>query len=57
MVKNHKQNFLYEHFDEICKIFQKARRELLAGRRSAAPEVWRMRSDEAQFAELKTLAS
>ena len=23
MVKNHKQNFLYEHFDEICKIFQK----------------------------------
>ena len=23
MVKNHKQNFLYEHFDDICKIFQK----------------------------------
>src|SRR4029079_360806 len=23
MVKNHRQNFLYEHFDEICKIFQK----------------------------------
>ena len=23
MVKNHQQNFLYEHFDDICKIFQK----------------------------------
>src|SRR3954449_911871 len=23
MVKNHRQNFLYEHFDRICKIFQK----------------------------------
>ena len=23
MVKNHKQNFLYEHFEDICKIFQK----------------------------------
>src|SRR5262249_13908843 len=23
MVKNHRQNMLYEHFDEICKIFQK----------------------------------
>ena len=23
MVKNHKQNLLYEHFDDICKIFQK----------------------------------
>src|SRR5579871_3086997 len=23
MVKNHRQNLLYEHFDEICKIFQK----------------------------------
>ena len=36
MVKNHKQNFLYEHFDEICKIFPEARRQLLAGRRLAA---------------------
>src|SRR5947199_5154797 len=23
MVKNHKQNFLYEYFEDICKIFQK----------------------------------
>jgi len=23
MVKNHRQNFLYEHFEEICRIFQK----------------------------------
>jgi len=23
MVKNHKQNLLYEHFEDICKIFQK----------------------------------
>ena len=31
MVKNHKQNLLYEHFDEICKIFPKVRRQLFAG--------------------------
>ena len=23
MVKNHKQNILYERFEDICKIFQK----------------------------------
>jgi phosphomethylpyrimidine synthase len=23
MVKNHKQNFLYEYFEDICNIFQK----------------------------------
>ena len=25
MVKNHKQNLLYEYFEDICKIFQKRR--------------------------------
>src|SRR5579863_9370934 len=54
MVKNHKQNFLYEHFDEICKIFQKhdVSFSLGAGLR---PGCVADASDAAQFAELKTL--
>ena len=36
MVKNHKQNLLYERFDDICKIFQKYDVTLLARRRPAA---------------------
>ena len=37
MAHNHKQNFLYEHFDDICKIFAEARRQLFAGRRTCVP--------------------
>jgi len=32
MVKNHKQNLLYEHFEDICKIFQKHDVNVLIGR-------------------------
>jgi len=54
MVKNHKQNFLYEHFDAICKIFQKhdVSFSLCDGLR---PGCLADASDAAQFAELKTL--
>ncbi len=46
MAYNHKQNFLYERFDDICKIFEKY--DVSSGCVADA-------SDEAQFAELKTL--
>ena len=36
MVKNHRQNFLYEYFEDICKIFQKYDVTLFPGRRAAA---------------------
>ena len=32
---HHKENFLYTHFEEICEIMKRLRRELLAGRRPA----------------------
>jgi phosphomethylpyrimidine synthase len=32
----HRQNFLYENFDAICKIFAEARCEFFAGRRIAS---------------------
>ena len=54
MVKNHKQNFLYEHFDEICKIFQKHDVSFSLGD-GLRPGSLADASDEAQFAELKTL--
>jgi phosphomethylpyrimidine synthase len=54
MVKNHKQNFLYEHFDEICKIFQKHDVSFSLGD-GLRPGCVADASDEAQFAELKTL--
>src|SRR5579871_6261888 len=54
MVKNHKQNFLYEHFDEICKIFQKHDVSFSLGD-GLRPGCLADASDEAQFAELKTL--
>jgi phosphomethylpyrimidine synthase len=54
MVKNHKQNFLYEHFDEICKIFQKHDVSFSLGD-GLRPGSVADASDEAQFAELKTL--
>lgn len=54
MVKNHKQNFLYERFDEICKIFQKHDVSFSLGD-GLRPGCLADASDEAQFAELKTL--
>ena len=54
MVRNHRQNFLYEHFDEICKIFQKHDVSFSLGD-GLRPGSLADASDEAQFAELKTL--
>jgi phosphomethylpyrimidine synthase len=54
MVKNHRQNFLYEHFDEICKIFQKHDVSFSLGD-GLRPGCLADASDAAQFAELKTL--
>jgi phosphomethylpyrimidine synthase len=54
MVKNHKQNLLYEHFDEICKIFQKHDVSFSLGD-GLRPGCLADASDAAQFAELKTL--
>jgi len=54
MVKHHKQNFLYEHFDEICKIFQKHDVSFSLGD-GLRPGSIADASDAAQFAELKTL--
>jgi phosphomethylpyrimidine synthase len=54
MVKNHRQNFLYERFDEICKIFQKHDVSFSLGD-GLRPGCLADASDEAQFAELKTL--
>ncbi len=54
MVKNHKQNFLYEHFDDICKIFQKHDVSFSLGD-GLRPGCVADASDAAQFAELKTL--
>lgn len=54
MVKNHKQNFLYESFEEICKIFQKYDVSFSLGD-GLRPGALADASDEAQFAELKTL--
>jgi phosphomethylpyrimidine synthase len=54
MVKNHRQNFLYEHFAEICKIFQKYDVSFSLGD-GLRPGCIADASDAAQFAELKTL--
>jgi phosphomethylpyrimidine synthase len=54
MVKNHKQNLLYEHFDRLCKIFQKYDVTFSLGD-GLRPGSLADASDEAQFAELKTL--
>ncbi|MDR3419231.1 MAG: phosphomethylpyrimidine synthase ThiC, partial [Nevskia sp.] len=53
MVKNHRQNFLYEHFTDICKIFQKHDVSFSLGD-GLRPGSLADASDEAQFAELKT---
>lgn len=54
MVRNHKQNFLYERFEDICKIFQKYDVTFSLGD-ALRPGCIADASDEAQFAELKTL--
>ena len=54
MVKNHRQNFLYERFEDICKIFQKYDVSFSLGD-GLRPGSLADASDEAQFAELKTL--
>ena len=54
MVKNHRQNLLYEHFDDICKIFQKHDVSFSLGD-GLRPGCLADASDAAQFAELKTL--
>jgi len=54
MVKNHKQNMLYECFEDICKIFAKHDVSFSLGD-GLRPGSVADASDEAQFAELKTL--
>jgi phosphomethylpyrimidine synthase len=54
MVKNHKQNFLYERFEDICKILRKYDVSFSLGD-GLRPGSIADASDEAQFAELKTL--
>ena len=54
MVKNHRQNLLYEHFEDICKIFKKYDVSFSLGD-GLRPGSLADASDEAQFAELKTL--
>ena len=54
MVKNHKQNFLYECFEDICKILQKHDVSFSLGD-GLRPGSIADASDAAQFAELKTL--
>jgi phosphomethylpyrimidine synthase len=54
MVKNHKQNFLYERFEDICKILAKHDVSFSLGD-GLRPGSIADASDQAQFAELKTL--
>ncbi len=54
MVKNHRQNFLYERFEDICKIFQKHDVCFSLGD-GLRPGCLADASDDAQFAELRTL--
>src|ERR1700704_2948119 len=54
MAYNHKQNFLYDRFDDICKIFKKYDVSFSLGD-GLRPGCVADASDEAQFSELKTL--
>jgi phosphomethylpyrimidine synthase len=54
MVRHHRQNMLYENFDEICKIFQKYDVSFSLGD-GLRPGSIADASDAAQFAELETL--
>jgi phosphomethylpyrimidine synthase len=51
---HHKQNFLYEYFDRVCEIFKKYDVSFSLGD-GLRPGCLADASDEAQFAELKTL--
>ncbi len=51
---HNKQNFLYDHFDELCKIFKKHDVSFSLGD-GLRPGCLADASDEAQFAELDTL--
>ena len=53
-VENNQQNFLYTHFEDICKIFQKYDVSFSLGD-GLRPGCLADASDEAQFAELETL--
>src|SRR2546430_11998235 len=54
MAHHHRQNFLYERFEDICKIFAKHDVSFSLGD-GLRPGCVADASDEAQFAELKTL--
>ena len=54
MVRNHRQNMLYERFEDICRIFRKYDVSFSLGD-GLRPGCLADASDEAQFAELKTL--
>jgi phosphomethylpyrimidine synthase len=54
MAHHHKQNFLYERFDDICKIFKQYDVAFSLGD-GLRPGCVADASDEAQFAELRTL--
>jgi phosphomethylpyrimidine synthase len=54
MAAHGKQNFLYEHFDDLCKIFKKHDVSFSLGD-GLRPGCLADASDEAQFAELKVL--
>ncbi len=54
MVKNHRQNLLYEHFEDICKILKKHDVSFSLGD-GLRPGSLADASDQAQFAELETL--
>src|SRR6195256_5637816 len=54
MEHHKKQNFLYEHFDDICKVFKKHDVSFSLGD-GLRPGCIADASDEAQFAELKVL--
>jgi phosphomethylpyrimidine synthase len=54
MVKNHRQNMLYECFEDICRIFQKYDVTFSLGD-GLRPGSLADASDDAQFAELKVL--
>jgi phosphomethylpyrimidine synthase len=54
MAHHHKQNFLYERFDDICKVFKKYDVSFSLGD-GLRPGCIADASDDAQFAELATL--
>jgi len=54
MAHNHKQNFLYDCFEDLCRIFKKYDVSFSLGD-GLRPGCIADASDEAQFAELKTL--